>query len=399
MKILFWMDGSFDRRTPSEHLLIAMIEALYRKGHTVHVLQKDTDGPLPKLPSQLEALGVTTVAIPAAVPKKRNFIARYLADLKHVAASKKHIHKKDGYGAILVQSTNVAGFAIPMLKRRAPGARIVFNIQDIFPYNAASSGTLSQSGIIFKTLAALQRHGYKKADHIITISEDMKILLIEDGVPEEKIDFIYNWSYQDTPFREEDLNRATLREIFPEDRFNVVYAGNIGVMQNVDLLIDTAILMKNEKEIHFHIVGDGAYKDKLIQKAEDAGIDNVSFHRMLSSDLAPSLYATADVNVIPLVKNVYKTALPSKTATCFACGTPVILCIGTASKFAQSAQEATNCQSVESDDAEGLRNAILAVRKEPDAVGYDTFFTATFSRTKNSDRYAKIITGEASVNP
>ena len=43
MKVLMWMGGNFDRRTPSEHLLVAIVQALYADGHTVHIIQKDTE--------------------------------------------------------------------------------------------------------------------------------------------------------------------------------------------------------------------------------------------------------------------------------------------------------------------------------------------------------------------
>lgn len=392
MKVLFWMSVSFDRRTPSEHLLVAMIEALYKRGHTVHILQKDTAGPLPHLPPRLEALGVTTVAIPTDVPKKRNFIARYLSDLKYVASCRKHIRKEDGYGAVFVQSTNMAGFIMPMLKKKVPGVRIVFNVQDIFPYNAAFSGTLSQGDIVFKLLSALQRRGYKKADHIITISEDMKDLLISDGVAPEKIQTIYNWSYRDEPYDLSMMNEAEIRKLLPDGKCNVVYAGNIGVMQNVEILIDTAAMMQDEEDVLFHIIGDGAYREKLEAKAAALSLSNVRFHDMLNSDLAPALYATADVNIIPLVKEVYKTALPSKTATCFACGKPIVLCIGTASRFAQMAQKETGCGIVESDDSEGLKNAILRAKAGHDTEKYGRFFTTHMEKTRNSEKYADIIT-------
>ena len=55
-----WMDGSFDRRTPSEHLLVAIVQALYANGHTVHIVQQNTGGPLDVLPRELVSLGVTT---------------------------------------------------------------------------------------------------------------------------------------------------------------------------------------------------------------------------------------------------------------------------------------------------------------------------------------------------
>ena len=392
MKILFWMSGSFDRRTPSEHLLTAMIEALYAKGHTVHIIQKDTGGPLAELPECLKALGVTTTCVPSSMPKKSNFIARYLADMKYVSKSAHYIKRQDSYEAVFMQSTNVAGFAIRALKSKTRNACITYNVQDIFPYNAAYSGSLVRGGIVFKVFAAIQRYAYKKADYIITISEDMRDLLVEDGVPREKIEVIYNWNYRDEPYIPAEVDCTKARDMFPKDKFNVVYAGNIGVMQNVDVIVSAAELMKDDDGVQFHIIGDGTYKDKLKRRAEEHGIVNLSFHPMLPSEFAPSIYLTADVNIIPLVKNVYKTALPSKTATCFACGKPIIFCIGKDSKFAQMAYRETGCQIVESGDTDGLKNAILSVMQGTNTSRYGRFFTEKLGKTTNSENYAEIIT-------
>ncbi len=392
MKILFLMSVGFDRRTPSEHLLSAMVEALYRHGHTVHIIQKNTGGPLPSLPAALEKLGVTTTAVACKAPGKQNFIARYLTDLDYVRKCKKHISKRDGYGAAFVQSTNVAGAAVGLVRKKLGNIPITFNVQDIFPYNAVFSGNLARGGIPFKILSALQRSGYKKADNIITISEDMKELLISDGVDGEKISVIYNWSYRDEPYDISELDMTETKKMFPDDRFNVVYAGNIGIMQNVDLLIDAAALMRDEDEVLFHIIGDGAYRKKLEGKADELGLTNVKFWNMLGSDLAPSIYANASVNVIPLVKDVYKTALPSKTATCFASGSPIILCIGAESKFARMAENESGCHVVESDDAVGLKNSILSIRQGHDTKKYGEFFAAYMGKTQNSEKYAEIIT-------
>ena len=63
MNVLFWLSIGLDRRTPSEHLLTAMIEALYKRGHTVHILQKDTGGHIKELYPKLRDLGVTTTKI------------------------------------------------------------------------------------------------------------------------------------------------------------------------------------------------------------------------------------------------------------------------------------------------------------------------------------------------
>ena len=392
MKVLFWMSSSFDRKTASEHLLTAMVEALYDQGHSVHIIQKDTAGPLPKLPAALEALGVTTDCLAFTPPAKSNLIARYLADIKYVFACKKYIRKQDGYGAAFMQSTNVAGFVMGMLKKRLPGVPVTYNVQDIFPDNAGFSGSLKKGSLPYKILAKVQKYAYKRADCLITISEDMKDLLIADGAAPEKVEVVYNWSYRDTPYTPEELDNTVARSLFPAETFNVVYAGNIGVMQNVDVLLKAAELLKDQADVAFHIVGDGAYKAKLQAQAQQNGLSNVVFHPMQSSELAPSLYMTADVNVIPLIAGVYRTALPSKTATCLACGKPIIFCMGKEAKFAQLAEKEAACISLDSDDAQALKDAILMLKAQKTQPGNSAvFFTEHFSRTKNALRYAQLI--------
>lgn len=390
MKILFWMFTGFDRHVTSEHLLTAVIEQLCAAGHSVHILQKDTGGDLPAIPEPLSGYDVTTDAVPFQAAAKGNFVARYLADLKYVRACRQRI--PTDCGAVFLQSNNVAGFAVKAVRRRLPNAILTFNVQDIFPYNAAFSGAVKQTGLAFRVLAAAQRSAYRRADHVITISEDMRDTLVSDGVDAGKIAVVYNWSYQDTPY--ENLDLAPVAHLFAPDCFRVVYAGNLGVMQNVELLIETAREMRGDPNVRFYIIGDGAYRERLRAKAEDCGLANVVFLPMQPPELAPLIYSAADVNVIPLRKDIYRTALPSKTATCLACGRPIIFALGAESRFARAAAEAAGCRVTEPDRPEQLAEAIRAVRSEGRVPGDSAFFRARFSRTVNSRRYAGIITGE-----
>ena len=210
-----WMGGSFDRRTPSEHLLVAIVQALYANGHTVHIIQKDTGGYLPKLPESLVKLGVTTDCIPCQLAAKSNFIARYLVELKYVWKCKKIVRKYKEYDAVFNQSSNVAGFMAFVVKHTMPRARLTYNVQDIFPENAAYIGNIK--GIIYKVLSAEQRYAYRHADHIITISEDMKDLLIEKVTDPKKIEVIYNWSYSDELYQYEDVFSEKIAEFLPSN--------------------------------------------------------------------------------------------------------------------------------------------------------------------------------------
>ena len=315
MKVLVWMGGNFDRRTPSEHLLIAIVEALHNDGNEVHIIQKDTDGPLPKLPQKLVELGVTTDCIPCKLAAKNNFIARYIVELKYILKSIKYIRKYKDCEVVFNQSSNVAGIMAFVIKHIMPKARLTYNVQDIFPENALYIGSIRK--IVYNILSIQQKYAYHHSDQIITISEDMKNLLIEKGAPSEKVEVVYNWSYSDEVYYKEEQYNEKIAKYLPIDKFNVVYAGNIGTMQNVDLLINTAKKMQKELDIQFHIFGDGVLKQRLKQIAQ--GLSNVQFWPMQDAVLAPSIYSMADVNIIPLAKNIYRTALPSKTATCLAC--------------------------------------------------------------------------------
>lgn len=388
MKVLFWMFIGFDKHATSEHLLSAMIEQLCIAGNSVHILQKDTGGDLPPIPERLAGYSVTTDVIPHKGAKKTNLVARYLSELKYINTCKKYI--SSGYDAVFIQSTTVAGFAVKAVRKKLPNAIVTFNVQDIFPYNAVFGGKLRKNGLIFKTLASLQRSGYRLSDHVITISEDMKETLVSDGTPSEKVEVVYNWSYQDELY--EDLDTSPVRQMIGKEHFNVVYAGNVGVMQNVDILIEAAKLMKDDSSVWFHIIGGGVYQEKLKTRAGEYGIPNISFWPMQPPETAPLLYSVADVNVIPLVKDVYQTALPSKTATCLACQKPIIFAIGKESKFGQKTEREADCLVVGTDDAEELENAIREVQRGKSVDRMGAFFLEHCSITKNSKEYAKIIT-------
>ena len=390
MKVLMWMGGSFDRRTPSEHLLIAIIQALFANGHQVYIVQKDTGGPAPKLPKELAALGVITDCIPCRSVDKESFFARYLVELKYVWMCRKYILKHKDSEAVFIQSNNVAGFVVNMMKRIIPKARLTYNVQDVFPENAASIGRAK--GIVYQILSKEQQYAYHHADQLITISADMKELLIEKGAAPEKTEVIYNWSYRDEAYRYEEVYDEKIANFLYPDKFNVVYAGNIGMVQNVEVIVGAARILQDDSGVHFHVFGDGAYKERLQNSAK--GLNNISFWPMQPSELAPSIYAMADANVIPLAPGIYRTALPSKTATCIACPKPIIFCFGYESKFAQWISHEDGCYVVDSCGEIELAKLICEMKVQKLTINREAVFRAYFSRSQNSQRYAALIAGD-----
>lgn len=392
MKVIFWMSNGFDKHFTSEHLFVAVIKALVSKGNIVHILQMNSCDNNPTLPDYLNHPNITTSSVFFSAPSKSSFVKRYISELKWHMRCKSELKKYRNYDALFIQSTNVAGFAVRLARRVLGKDKIItFNVQDIFPYNAFYSGKIKKNSIKFKVLSFIQRYGYNHSDHIITISEDMKETLVSDGVDPNKIEVIYNWSYQDEIYK--NLDCSAVSHMFRKNYFNVVYAGNIGVMQNVDIIIETANLSKEDNDLWFHIIGDGINKNNIIAKAKSYGIKNISFWPMQPSEYAPLIYYSADVNIIPLIKGVYRTALPSKTATCFACQKPIVFAIGNESKFGKRVMNETGCFVVESDSAAALLDAILCLKQRPDFDNrLGEFYSKYLSNSKNSNMYAEIIT-------
>lgn len=396
MKILFWLSIGLDRRSPSEHLLTDMVEALYERGHTVHVLQKNTNGPLAILPKRMTDLGVETTRIKCVSFKKSNLIGRFADDILYIMQCIKWLRKHREFNRIFLQSSNVAGLQTRILQHVQKRIPVLFNVQDIFPENAVYSGKLRAGGFVYKCFAFMQRHAYRYASKIITISEDMKDQLVEIGTDADKVEVVYNWSYRDTMYNPAEIDYSCLEGVIDRSKFNVVYAGNISLMQNVEIVIRAAAQMKDEKDICFHVIGDGPYRKKLERLAIELQANNVAFHDMMSSDCAPAIYSAADVNIIPLAENIYRTALPSKTATCLACGKPIVFAIGKASKFAQYASVQCKSYLVDSNDVQELCNVIESIKGEKCRAETAEHYISMFSKTNNRIRYSQVISDEYS---
>ena len=188
-----------------------------------------------------------------------------------------------------------------------------------------SDGTISPKGIIYKVLSKIQGYAYKYSQRVITISEDMKNSLLSLGVDRNKLRIVYNWAYINNDNIAYDAE--VKNTYFADEYFHVVYAGNIGTAQNVEMLIKASEYLLNEKNIKVLIIGRGARLNKCKTMAQEMELSNVSFYDLAPQHLAQYIYNNADVNIVTLAKGIYKTSMPSKTAACYKSGKPVIYCV------------------------------------------------------------------------
>lgn len=358
MKVAVVSIGSFDTQYSDYHIMRDIIVGLLERGHEVNLIQKqymDTprypDAFKMYLGSQLQVQNIRFEK-----KAKSNLKARYLADLSYYRQAC-HLLRKSKPDKIFLQSNNTAFFTVFYAKHvlKCP---LLYNEQDVFPENAFFAGILSEKGIIYRVAHLLQKYAYDNATALSTISDDMKATIVERySIPAEKIQVIYNWGHEELKARCKSENIFLKQYPKKPREFRVVYAGNLGKMQNVELVLEAAVLLKNEGDISFFIVGNGVNKEQLKFYAKQKDLKNVTFVDMQPPENVADLYAAADVNVIPLQEKLIYAALPSKTADCLLAGKPIITCVDIESQFAKIMQ-LHGFRNANPKSADELRNLI-----------------------------------------
>lgn len=250
-------------------------------------------------------------------------------------------------------------FAAPVAQLAAwlVGARTVLHVQDLEVDAAFAVGHLS-SYTFFKELAfAFERLTLKRFDKVITISNRMMEKLAEKGVAENRLALVRNWVDLSHiyPMQVPSLYRAELG--FVESDFVVLYSGNIGAKQGLNVLLDAAERLTDAKHIHFVVAGEGPMKASL-QKAY-GHLANLRFLPFQPYARLNEFLNMADLHVLPQDKGAADLVLPSKLGGMLASGKPVLVTAEDGTELAEFVRGAANI--VPPGDAQQLAWAIAAL--------------------------------------
>ena len=240
----------------------------------------------------------------------------------------------------------------------------IYRLQDIFPDSLINSGIINEGGLIFKFLKYLEKRIYAGNDLIITVSKDMKDQLIARGVNSEKVKVIYNWIDENrcTPIEKKDNSLFEEFDI-DKDKFNVVYAGNIGLLQNVETIIKAAEYLRLRDDIRFIIIGDGVLKEKIKEHIAQSKLNNIHMFPMQPLEKVSFVYSLGDVGLVSLKPGVSKSAMPSKTWSIMSAGRPVICEIDSYSELNEIVKNNKCGICIEPGDYVGMANAIVELSK------------------------------------
>jgi glycosyltransferase involved in cell wall biosynthesis len=280
-----------------------------------------------------------------------------------------------------------------------PRYGMIFYCQDIFPEVA---GLLENyhSRVIDAILEHLNRFLVKRARRIVALGDTMASRLVHGkGADPGKISIIHNWADTSAIVPSAKHNSfAAANDL--ESRFVVLHAGNIGLSQNLDVVIEAAGLLKERPDILILFIGDGNRKSDLESAVAARGLTNVRFLPFQPRDQLRWTYASSDVCLVSLKEGLAGYIVPSKLYPILAAGRPYIAAVEKMSEVAALTERHRCGVLVEPGDAVQLAEAILRLadqRSAREAMGVRARVAAElFSRERQVAAHADLITEVAS---
>ncbi len=207
----------------------------------------------------------------------------------------------------------------------------VFTIHDVYPDVVIELGRLTNPGLI-KAASALERFCYERADAVTVLSEELRQNVARKTQDPSKVRVITNFVDTDwiTP---SDKNNAYRAEHRLDGKTVVMYAGNVGLSQSLDLVLDAARALASRKDVCFVVNGQGSVRPQL--EAAARTLPNVFFVDMQPVERLPELLSAADIHLVPLKRGLAKSSVPSKTYSILASGRALIASVDQASEVAR----------------------------------------------------------------
>ncbi len=226
---------------------------------------------------------------------------------------------------LYIVSTPPIQGALAALVKKCNKIPLVYNLQDIFPDSLVGTGLAKKGGFLWKIGRVIENFTYRNADKIIVISQDFKKNIIAKGVPEEKIVVIYNWVDENAVVEvPRDKNVLFDRYRLDRSKFYVTYNGNIGLTQNMDMLLEVARALEANEDILFVLVGNGAYLEQVKQIIKDKNIGNVTLLPFQPYEEISHVFSLGDVSLVISKPGVGENSVPSKTWSIMSASRPVL---------------------------------------------------------------------------
>lgn len=276
------------------------------------------------------------------------------------------------------------------LVRRAP---LIFNVQDVFPDAAIETGAITHRAVI-TAAQILEKLTYRSAQVITVLSRDLR-----DNVAaklpvrlQSRVVVIPNFVDTDQ-VRPKDRLTAYRRELGIGDQLVVMYAGNVGFSQSLDLMISAAAA---RPDLVFVINGQGSARQSLREKA--AGLPNVIFGDFQPGERLAEVLATGDLHVVPLRRGLGRISVPSKVYSIMAAGRPILAAVDAGTEIPRLVTSGQCGLVVEPDRVSSFIDALSVLVSDRDSLrtmgqNARSFVEREASPTAVARQYADLVVG------
>jgi glycosyltransferase involved in cell wall biosynthesis len=281
-----------------------------------------------------------------------------------------------------------------MILKWLRGIPFVFDIKDLWP------DSLSATAMFTNTLGMAMvgkwcKFVYDRAGFVTCCTPGIKRKVVERGVPEGKVEVIYNWC-DDSLICREEPNHELAKKLGMDGKFNIVFAGNIGKAQAMGAVLDAAKLLASDcPQVQFVLIGWGVEVEPLKQKAKNSGLSNVLFlARRPISEIGPIL-RLADVLLVHLRDDpLFRITIPSKTQAYLAMGRPVLMGVkGDAAALVEKADAGLSCEPENPGSiADAVKKFCAMTRSQHDTMGSNgmIFYDRELSFQVAVEKYEKV---------
>jgi len=265
---------------------------------------------------------------------KRNFLVRALNMILYMFTIVRHIVLRSRAArydvAVVSTMPPVLMAAATRVGSRITGTSVIYHMMDIYPELAVISGMVRES-LLTKWLRAVDRKNCSRAARVVVLSEDMRDTVAARGTSIGNVEILNNFQLES--FAGEGVVPEGLEK--PAGSFRLMFAGNIGRFQGLEILIEAITLLDDLPDLRLDILGDGIARQALERQAADRLGRRVFFHGYQPIENATCVIATADLSLITLNPEVIRMAYPSKTMTYLGVGSPVLVVVEQESSLAR----------------------------------------------------------------
>jgi len=286
--------------------------------------------------------------------------------------------------------TAVAGYALARMKR----VPFVLEVRDLWPASIVDVGAMRPGSLVVQTLEAAERFLYRHSDHIVVVTDSFVEAIAAHGISRSKISVVKNGVDLEM-FRPGPTENGVRERLGLRDKFVAAYIGTHGMAHGLGTIVEAAALLRHDDRYRFLLIGDGAEKSSLQQRAASEGLTNVLFLDQIPHEDIPDHIRAADVTLVLLRDRVlFRSVIPSKIFEFMGTARPIV--IGVDGEARRLVEEAGAGVFVPPEDAKTLLATLRRLDGDPIArsrMGQSgrNFVERRFSRREQARLYLEYL--------